>query len=104
VDAGVDTVVNIGAGLDTRPYRLELPQDLQWIEIDFPHMVDIRNAKLSQAVPRCRLTRFGVDIADRSAARAVYERIGAQAQNVLIITEGVVVYLSNEEAGRLAED
>src|SRR5690606_19356298 len=25
VDAGVDTVVNIGAGLDTRPYRLELP-------------------------------------------------------------------------------
>src|SRR4051812_38059191 len=29
LSVGVDTVINIGAGLDTRPYRLDLPTDLK---------------------------------------------------------------------------
>ena len=29
---GVDTVVNLGAGLDTRPYRMTLPASLSWVE------------------------------------------------------------------------
>src|SRR4051812_5156629 len=33
---GVDTVVNFAAGLDTRPYRLALPEELRWVEVDFP--------------------------------------------------------------------
>ena len=31
---GCDRVLNLAAGLDTRPYRLDLPSDLQWIEAD----------------------------------------------------------------------
>src|SRR6516225_2928411 len=34
IEAGVDTVINLGAGLDTRPYRLKLPPQLKWIEVD----------------------------------------------------------------------
>src|SRR5262245_45889454 len=33
-DEGVDTVLNLAAGLDARPYRLDLPQDLHWIDVD----------------------------------------------------------------------
>ena len=29
---GVDTVVNLGACLDTRPYRMTLPASLSWVE------------------------------------------------------------------------
>src|SRR3979490_2269975 len=29
---GVHTVLNLAAGLDTRPYRLSLPAGLRWIE------------------------------------------------------------------------
>ena len=36
VAEGVDTVLNLGAGLDARPYRMSLPESLSWIEIDFP--------------------------------------------------------------------
>lgn len=36
---GVDTVVNIAAGLDSRPYRLKLPKILKWIEIDLPDIL-----------------------------------------------------------------
>src|SRR5271170_606611 len=31
---GVDMVVNLGAGLDTRPYRMDLPASLKWVEVD----------------------------------------------------------------------
>jgi O-methyltransferase involved in polyketide biosynthesis len=34
--AGVDTVLNLGAGLDSRPYRMILPASLRWVELDFP--------------------------------------------------------------------
>ena len=30
---GVDAVINLGAGLDARPYRMNLPENLQWIEV-----------------------------------------------------------------------
>ncbi len=29
------TVLSVGCGLDTRPWRLDLPANLRWIEIDF---------------------------------------------------------------------
>ncbi len=29
-------VVNLAAGLDTRPYRMALPAALQWSEVDLP--------------------------------------------------------------------
>ena len=33
---GVDTVLNLAAGLDARPYRLELPTALRWGEWERP--------------------------------------------------------------------
>src|SRR3974390_1902788 len=34
----IATVLSVGCGLDTRPWRLDLPDQLRWIEIDFPEM------------------------------------------------------------------
>src|SRR5438093_13228736 len=34
----VDTVLNLAAGLDTRPYRLPLPPTLRWLEAGPPHV------------------------------------------------------------------
>lgn len=36
---GCDRVLNLAAGLDTRPYRLNLPADLVWVEADLPALV-----------------------------------------------------------------
>lgn len=104
IAAGVDTVVNIGAGLDTRPYRLALPKDLRWIEIDFPHIIALKNTKLADEVPSCQLSRIALDLTNRSEARRVYAEIGSQAKSALIITEGVTIYLSIEEVRHLSAD
>jgi methyltransferase (TIGR00027 family) len=34
VAQGLDMVVNLAAGLDSRPYRMPLPASLQWVEVD----------------------------------------------------------------------
>ncbi len=104
IERGVDTVLNLGAGLDTRPYRLKLPPSLRWIEADFPSMIELKNDKLAAERPVCALERVGIDLADRAARRALLARVAASARSVLVITEGVINYLSDDEAGRLAED
>ena len=33
---------NLAAGLDTRPYRMDLPPSLRWIEVDLPDILDYK--------------------------------------------------------------
>ena len=104
VAGGCDTIVNLGAGLDTRPYRLELPPSLRWVEADFAATIDFKNATLAGEEPRCRLERRAVDLGDAAARRALFDEIDAQAQKVLVLTEGVVGYLAEDEVAALADD
>jgi len=104
VAAGVDAVVNLGAGLDTRPYRMKLPADLQWVEADFPHMVDYKDRMLATETPRCRLQRVGVDLADAVARRGFLASVVPDAKKVLVLTEGVIPYLTEAQVADLATD
>src|SRR5271156_2110545 len=36
---GGDAVINLAAGLDTRPYRMEMPSLLQWTEVDLSEIL-----------------------------------------------------------------
>lgn len=101
---GADTVINLGAGLDTRPYRMELPKSLVWIEVDYPHVIAFKNSRLSGETPRCNLERHALNVADPSERRQFLEAVDARAKKMLILTEGVIVYLSVEEVGPLADD
>lgn len=101
---GVDTVVNLGTGLDTRPYRMDLPPSLLWIEADYPRMIEYKQSRLSGQVPRCRLERVGVDLADNIQRRGLLAEIDSRACKLLILTEGVIVYLPEQEVGALADD
>jgi methyltransferase (TIGR00027 family) len=104
LQAGVDTVLNLGAGLDTRPYRMKLPATLRWIEMDFPNIVELKNAKLVQHKPVCELERVGVDLLDRRTRNAVLARYGMDSKSTLVITEGVLTYFSVYDAATLAEE
>jgi methyltransferase (TIGR00027 family) len=101
---GVDTVINIGAGLDTRPYRMSLVSSLSWIEVDFESTIEYKNEKLLHDRPVCKLRRVGCDLSHDAERRALLTKLGAETRNALIITEGVIGYLTNEEAQKLSED
>src|SRR5579885_1992362 len=59
---GADLILNLAAGLDARPYRMDLPQSIQWVEVDFPEIVSYKNKILSHEAPRCRLERISLDL------------------------------------------
>jgi methyltransferase (TIGR00027 family) len=104
INAGVDTVLSLGAGLDARPYRLKLPASLHWIEADYPQILDYKETQLRTDEPCCRLERVRIDLADREGRRRLFERINAQSKGIFVLTEGVVPYLDNDEVASLADD
>jgi methyltransferase (TIGR00027 family) len=87
----IATVLSVGCGLDTRPWRLELPSELRWIEVDFAEMLDYKERLMSGETPRCRRERLTVDLNDREQRRSMYEAAGKAP--ALMITEGLLTYL-----------
>lgn len=104
VHAGVDTVLNLGAGLDARPYRMDLPAHLRWLEIDLPAIVELKNVLLSEYEPACAIERIGLDLSDRASRREIFARCGATSKCTLLVAEGLIPYLSNDEVTSLARD
>lgn len=99
-----DAVLNLAAGLDSRPYRMDLPRDLSWIEVDMPGVVAHKERVLAAEEPRCRLKRVPLDLSDREARRGLFAHVAAKCERVLILTEGLLGYLHAEEVSALAED
>lgn len=104
VARGSDMVVNLAAGLDTRPYRLDLPADLKWVEVDLPGMVDYKTEELAADTPKCRLEHVRLDLRDVEGRRELFARLNGECTRALIISEGLLVYLSEEDVSALADD
>ena len=104
VRGGANLVVNLAAGLDTRPYRMDLPKTLRWVEIDLPEILDYKEGILGDATPACRLERVRLDLADESARRAVFARIAAGSSSAVVVSEGLLIYLSRAQVESLARD
>lgn len=104
VARGVDAIVNLGAGLDARPYRLDLPASLAWVEVDFPSIVTHKAALLAADRPTCALERIALDLSQAEARRELLCSLALRFENVLVLTEGVVPYLTVEDVGALADE
>lgn len=101
---GADLVVNLAAGLDTRPYRLKLPPSLRWVEADLPAIMAEKDAALAGEKPRCVFSRVRVDLADVAARRQFLDATLVGARRALVITEGLLLYLEAETVTSLAAD
>jgi methyltransferase (TIGR00027 family) len=101
---GVDLVVNLAAGLDARPYRMDLPASLQWVEVDLPEILDHKEAILSGEKPVCKLERVRLDLANVAARRDLFAHLGRRGTTALIISEGLLIYLTRDDVAGLARD
>ena len=100
---GCDRVLNLAAGLDTRPYRLDLPADFPWIEADLPELLAEKTQLLADQTPRCRLTRSAVDLADPAARNAFFDEALDGATKALVLTEGLLMYLEDRDVKALSD-
>ena len=103
VQQGATTVLNLAAGLDARPYRLPLPSSLRWLHVDLPDMVDYFRGQMASETPHCELEFIAADMRDADAKRDVFTR-AAMHGPVLVITEGLLVYLESDQVAGLARD
>lgn len=103
-DLGCDAVLNLGAGLDTRAWRLDIPQAVRWTDVDLPDLLDYKDSIMAGERPRCAHEQMGLDLADRAGRVALFKRVNAASDRVLVITEGLLPYLEPEAVAALADD
>ena len=102
ISDGCDRVLNLAAGSDTRPYRLDLPPEFPWIEADLPDLLAEKTQLLADQTPRCRLTRAAVDLADPGARDEFFDEALHGATKALVLTEGLLMYLDDRDVVALS--
>jgi methyltransferase (TIGR00027 family) len=103
LETGVTRVLNLGAGLDTRAFRLKLPAALRWFDVDLPAMVAHRRACLQEAEPRCDHAHVTADVTDAQELHHVMALAEKGKGPMLVACEGLLVYLEPALACALAE-
>jgi methyltransferase (TIGR00027 family) len=98
----VDLVLNLAAGLDARAWRLPVPPTLRWVDVDLPDILNYKTDLLRNEKPVCQYEAIGVDLTDAAKRQALFSQIGSRSSRVLVVTEGLLIYLTDELVGDLA--
>jgi methyltransferase (TIGR00027 family) len=103
VDAGGKQLVMLGAGLDTRAYRMGLPADLRWFELDLPELFKFKEWVLqsAKAIPTCDRRVVAVDLRTDWAPALLSAGYDPDLPTAWV-DEGVIPYLSQDEATEVA--
>jgi O-methyltransferase involved in polyketide biosynthesis len=83
---------------------MSLPASLHWVEVDLPEILTYKEEILRGEKPVCDLERIRLDLSDRAARRQLFADLAARARRVLLITEGLLIYLPTESVAELAKD
>jgi methyltransferase (TIGR00027 family) len=104
IQEGADLVLNLAAGLDSRPYRMQLPPMLRWVEVDLPEIISYKEEILRNEKAGCRLERFCLDLSDEPMRRRLLADLDRAARKIVVLTEGLLIYFTAEQVGSLARD
>ena len=92
------TVVIIGAGFDTRAFRLK---GGTWIELDEPQVIAYKEERLPATISDNELQRISIDFATDSLEQKLASFAGRSP--VTVVIEGVLLYLEEAAIGKLLE-
>ncbi|TMI75036.1 MAG: class I SAM-dependent methyltransferase [Bacteroidetes bacterium] len=104
IKQGFDMIINLASGLDARPYRMDLPSSLQWVEIDLPGIMDYKESVLKNERPKCKLESIRLDLSDRQARQVIFQQLNQKCKKALVVSEGLIGYLDEESAETLSSD
>ncbi|HEY3592760.1 MAG TPA: class I SAM-dependent methyltransferase [Polyangiaceae bacterium] len=101
---GVDQVVNLAAGLDARAWRMSLPPTLKWVDVDLPGILDYKTEMLQNEKPVCEYEAVRLDLREEAKRQALFSQLAARSKRTLVVTEGLIIYLNDEQVASLARD
>jgi O-methyltransferase involved in polyketide biosynthesis len=82
-------VLDLGAGLDSRMFRVDPPQTVDWYDIDFPEVIALRPQLLPQPA---NVHNIGTDLADPNWLDNV-----ATGRPTVIVADGLVAFLTQDD-------
>jgi methyltransferase (TIGR00027 family) len=85
-------VVLIGAGFDSRAYRMP---GGKWIELDEPALISFKNSRLAAHECKNTLHRIAIDFQTESLEEKLSSF--ASSQPVVVVIEGVFMYLNQQQ-------
>lgn len=92
-------VVELGCGLETRRARLDVPETVDWYDVDFPEVVEVRDNLLP---PPDHARSIGVSLLDPSWTDSI-----PADRPAVIVSDGVLGFLTEEQnrqvLGRITE-
>ncbi|KAI3521995.1 hypothetical protein L1887_11472 [Cichorium endivia] len=102
-------VVLLGAGMDTRAYRLDCLKESEVFEIDFPEVLQMKDTLLQTAIDSINtpnrltltaksLTRIAADIRDEDWFKKLQASGFIPEKNTVWILEGIIYYLPHSQA------
>ena len=91
-------VVLIGAGFDSRAYRLDSGT---WIELDEPQVIAYKNERLPASECKNELHRIAIDFSTDSLEEKVSSFAGRRP--VVVVIEGVFMYLEQDTIEQLLQ-
>ncbi|HEY9319113.1 MAG TPA: class I SAM-dependent methyltransferase [Achromobacter sp.] len=87
------TVLHLGCGLDSRVYRVAPPPEVNWFDVDYPDVIDLRRALYP---PRPGYQMLGSSMADLGWLSQI-----PTDRPALVVAEGLFLYLSEDQVLQL---
>jgi O-methyltransferase involved in polyketide biosynthesis len=74
------------------------------VDVDLPGILDHKLATPAGAEPRCTYEAVKVDLTEEEVRRGVLAELAGGAERALVMTEGLLIYLTPEQVASLAQD
>lgn len=97
----ITQVINLGAGLDTRPYRMSLSKELIWWEIDHKNITITKEKALRNYTPNCIVKRKAIDLNSIDKFKIFINKEIDKEKKTLVFSEGILIYLDPEIVSKL---
>jgi len=88
------TVLNMGCGLDSRVFRVDPPSTINWFDVDYPEVIELRDRFYPSR--RSGYTKIGTSVTAANWLQQLPEKAP-----VMVIAEGLLYYLSDAEVADL---
>ena len=94
----IETVVNLGAGMDCRAYYIPCVENIGYFEVDYPSVVETKKAKMKKILGKLpdHVVYVPVDFEKQSLDTELKKAGYNLTSKTLFISEGVTQYISKE--------
>jgi len=98
IKEGVGTVVNLGAGMDTRAFRISGIENIQYFELDFPELQKVKRSYIDKKIGELpsNVSLVPIDFNSQDLGEELKKAGYTLSSKTLFIWEGVTQYISKE--------